>query len=182
MQAQTWQLIVSTIAGFLIAFLAEPVKVYFVERAAQKQLRKALYREMTQLYVKWIGLLELIDNGSTRLDQLNVNIPLVTTTDCYTYAKTKPVEFFALQEASVLDSVYGNFLLVGSKSISGQPTERLQYARLAVMVIENCIRRNEIDSKFLLRLADAKNREMLTDMLRTPAQQTITMGGAMSGS
>lgn len=168
MQIQAWQLIVGTIAGFITAFLAEPVKVYFSGLAARRHLRAALYREMAHLYTGWKGLLELIDRGLVRPDQLSVNIPIVTHADCYLYAKSRPVEYFALREAAIIDAVYKNFLLVGSESLR-EPAERLQYARQAMTVFEGCVRRKEISSDLLLKLADTKQREMLREVLRKPA-------------
>ncbi len=45
-----WQLLVGTISGFIIAFLAEPVKTFFENRNKKNRLRKSLYREICYLY------------------------------------------------------------------------------------------------------------------------------------
>lgn len=47
---ETMTVLIGTISGFIIAFLAEPVKTYFQNRAKLRNLRIALYKELLNNY------------------------------------------------------------------------------------------------------------------------------------
>ena len=42
--------LISIFTGFVTAFLAEPVKVYFTNRAKKDNMKKALYGEIISIY------------------------------------------------------------------------------------------------------------------------------------
>ncbi|MDD2466036.1 MAG: hypothetical protein PHI97_18720 [Desulfobulbus sp.] len=168
METKAWELVIGTIAGFVTAFLAEPVKTYFVQRANKKILREALYREMAHLYSGWKGLMTLIEEGQINPNQLIHNIPIVSRADCYTYAKTMPVVYYALPEAAAIDVLYSNFNLVGDSSLGGAE-ERLKYARMALKVFEDNLRNKAVDPKLMLTVAADAQREALRKVLDLPA-------------
>jgi hypothetical protein len=165
MESNAWELVVGTIAGFVIAFLAEPVKTYFIQRTNKKSLRKALYREMAHLYSGWKGLVALIDENKIHSSQLIQNLPIVSRTDCYSYAKTRPVEYYALREAATIDALYHNFMLVGDQHLGGAE-DRLQFARTALKVFEENLRHKAVDPEFMLIVADESQREALRKIFK----------------
>lgn len=139
MQIQVWQLIVGTIAGFITAFFAEPIRMYLSGLVARKQLREAPYREMGTLCVKWKDFIDAIGSGQASPEQLMANLPQLNLTDCYQYAKTRPVEYYALREATTLEILYRNYLLIGSDVLTF-PQERVEFAKMATRVFENTLR------------------------------------------
>jgi hypothetical protein len=160
MEASAWQLILGTTAGFVTAFLAEPIKTYFSARAERQELRSAMYRELLHLYSGWKGLLDNVEAGRIGPSQFLQNLPHINRTDCYRYAKTRPVVFYSLPDATAIDVVHRNFELVASESLSG-PDERLVYARQALCVFEGLVSENELDRSRLLALTSPKTRDQL---------------------
>lgn len=89
-------------------------------------------------------------------------------TDCYSYAKGSPVDFYSLREAAVIDGLCKNFLLIASDLLQ-EPAERLNFARAAMADFEGRLRRREIDLHLMLRLVNENHRKILTQMLYEPA-------------
>jgi hypothetical protein len=47
---ETIKVLIGTVSGFVIAFFAEPVKVFFQNRTGKQILRVALYKEILSNY------------------------------------------------------------------------------------------------------------------------------------
>jgi hypothetical protein len=165
MQIQAWQLIVGTIAGFITAFLAEPVRMYLSGLVARKQLREALYKEMAALYVNWKGFADYVSERKIPPEKLTDNVENLNLMDCYRYAKTRPIDFYSLSEAVAIDRVYKNFDLIGREGVTSFPGQRVRYLYDALKAFENHLQGGSFDQQLLLRMADARKQEILEKAL-----------------
>ena len=77
-----WQLLVGTISGFIIAFLAEPVKTFFENRNKKNRLRKSLYREICYLYEALYALIEEVKEQRAISLGMGADLEPVSI-DCY---------------------------------------------------------------------------------------------------
>ena len=112
--------ILGVIAGFITAFLAEPVKIYFQNRARFSNLRMGLYKEMCNNYVTCKSFLEGVQKERDALSKedaeqkekvtLEGHIWSIKTglrTECYQQAITTDVYlFYQLPEANLINFIH----------------------------------------------------------------------------
>ena len=106
------KVLIGTFSGFIVAFLAEPVKIYFQNRAKINNLRLAIYKELLYnfLLCKNIeskkGIKEPPSKGN-----LSGIVSLVNTSirnECYKDAVTNNIHlFYKLDEVLSVHSLYG---------------------------------------------------------------------------
>src|SRR5215216_6605487 len=99
----------ATISGFVIAFFAEPVKIYFQNRAKLNDLRVALYKKLLANYV---SLYFLIQDKSPLSGSKKANyyrMPL--RRECYEHALENEISlFYRLNESSHINVLQGSTL------------------------------------------------------------------------
>lgn len=103
---------IATISGFVIAFFAEPVKMYFQQRSKRKTIRRALYFE---LYYNYDHLTYFFDKRKdraiTRTDmfQFVEGVKHIARLEVYQYCITQNVDlFYQFKEAITINSLYAN--------------------------------------------------------------------------
>jgi hypothetical protein len=101
---------IATLSGFVIAFFAEPVKIYFQKRGKQRAIRRALYFE---LYFNYDHLTSFYDKrkdrATTRTDmfQFVESVKHIARLEAYQFCITQNVDlFYQFKEAVTINSLY----------------------------------------------------------------------------
>jgi hypothetical protein len=99
----TTQVIIATLSGFLVAFLAEPVKELIRHRNRLYSLKVALYKEILSNY-------ECLTTVSTdelyAASSLSVAVSPIVRNECYEYAIEREISlFYELDEAVVINGL-----------------------------------------------------------------------------
>ena len=103
---ETTKVIIATISGFVISFLAEPVKNYFANRAKLHNLRIALYKEMLSNYI----FMKAYGENTSSFRPENV-VQIVIRRECYTQSLENEVYlFYQLNEAHQINVLQGSVL------------------------------------------------------------------------
>ncbi len=156
-----WQIIIGTISGFIVAFLAEPVKTYFEARRKKTQLRRALYGEILSMYVSMCDFLSFLHGDALTEERFMRNIQRCIMFDCYNYAKTDPTTFYQLREATIINSIYRNFRLLAENPFENDQ-QRIAYTETALGIIERNVENGELDKNILFSVASsARARKLL---------------------
>lgn len=149
--AANWEYLktlISVFAGFITAFLAEPVKVYFTNKAKNRNLRRALYGELLGIYNSLLTFL-------VSAEERGINVPFSkvvnTNFDCYKFAKSDPALFYQLKEASVISQAYNNIELLKQEAESGIEIEKsISIAKLIVFQIESLLQNKKLNQRIVM--------------------------------
>jgi hypothetical protein len=156
-----WQIIIGTLSGFIVAFLAEPVKTYFETHRKKTQLRRALYGEILSVYVSMYDFLSFLHGEALTEERFMRNIQRCVMFDCYNYAKTDPTTFYQLPEATIINTIYRNFRLLAENPFENDK-QRIEYTKMALSVIERNVENGELDKNILFRVAsNARAKKLL---------------------
>jgi hypothetical protein len=99
---ETTKVLIGTFSGFIIAFLAEPVKGFIQNRVKLHNLRVALYKEMLINYAGLIVLLRSTTNVDERIPLLKHTL----RTECYKESLANEISlFYQLEEAIDINSL-----------------------------------------------------------------------------
>ena len=114
---ETIKIIVGTLSGFVIAFLAEPIKLFFQTTAKKNNLRKGLYHEIAHNYSVLANLFEKNDEDDNEVfvaDNLE-NAALLVRTECYKYVISQETYlFYQLKEAATINIIYSTLEMIFS--------------------------------------------------------------------
>lgn len=100
---ETFKIIISTLSGFTIAFLAEPVKTFFQNKYKLSNLRNALYKELMQNR----SILELVAKKEIGTEDFKNIAQFLLINNCYKYVINQEITFFyQLKEARLFNSAY----------------------------------------------------------------------------
>jgi polyhydroxyalkanoate synthesis regulator phasin len=161
-----WQLLIGTLSGFLVAFLAEPVKTYFANRSKKAVLKVALYSEMALLYNRLTQLSDSLDKGELSADNLQWAVTEMGRFDCYNYARSKAfLLFYQLKEAPAIDAFYGSSRLLLSEHFDSKSKGWLTIPKQAKELLENLVKQGQISEKLLLKCSDITTRNLLEKRL-----------------
>jgi len=140
--------LMSVFAGFITAFLAEPVKVYFTNKAKKSNIRRALYGEILDIYNRFFTFLISTEERGT---QISFSKVVDTNFDCYKFAKLDPALFYQLKEASLISQVYSNIELLKQENDSGIDFEKsVSITKLIVLQIESLFMSKMFNRKIML--------------------------------
>ncbi len=110
---ESLKITIATISGFVIAFFAEPVKIYFQRRDRREGIRKALYQE---LYFNYESLRRFVDGrGETitrdEFHRFVFNLKWLSHTEAYQHYMTHDIDlFYQLKESMVINWLYGQLI------------------------------------------------------------------------
>lgn len=110
MHLEYWQLLIGTISGFIIAFLAEPIKTFFTNRAKIQAIREAIYREIASNYLLLRSTKQQHSRPNTPDTHNLVGIEYVISNlhqECFQHIiKENPIDFYQLKEAPAISHIY----------------------------------------------------------------------------
>lgn len=137
--------LISVFAGFITAFLAEPVKTYFTDKAKKRNLRRSLYGELLGIYNSLFTFL-------VSTEERGIHIPfskvIDTNFDCYKFAKSDPALFYQLKEASIISQTYNNIALLKQEAESGIEIEKsISIVKLIVLQIESFLQYKKLNQR-----------------------------------
>ena len=102
--------IIATLSGFIIAFLAEPVKTYFQNRAKLRNLRIALYKELINNYFALTHYTAQDDFGFFTAEYTARHS---LRTECYKQALQNDLSsFYELVEANAINVLYAHISMI----------------------------------------------------------------------
>jgi hypothetical protein len=110
---ETLKIIIGTLSGFIIAFFAEPIKLFFQDRNRINNLRLSLYKELCHNY----SVLEIACSEVREYAVFGTHLKYLLTNQCYTYAVSKDISsFYKLKEAM--------WIVIANKNLDGIITEQ----------------------------------------------------------
>jgi uncharacterized membrane protein len=114
---------ISVAIGFLIAFIADPIKASIERRAKRERLKRALYGEIMGIYADILLYIKLSKEGKTH----NIESLLSFNCDVYEFAKKDLLLFYEVKEASQIKDLYRNIEIFSSrvKSLSQEDSLNL---------------------------------------------------------
>lgn len=106
---ETTKVIIGTISGFIVAFLVEPVKLYFQNNSRKKYFQIALYSEIYNNYRFLSSFLRVYhENNPHQLKGFfDGTIKHSVRMDCYTHFMSHyPDVFYQLKESTFINTLY----------------------------------------------------------------------------
>ena len=166
--------IAGAIVAFLVGFIAEPIKGYFVRRAEVFRLRRALYREFAYLYTR---LRVFGKNGSNVAKAEFYELAgTLARFECYEYAQTKPVDFYEVREAPVFNRAYGYVKRWFSGGFDGPDKVNLNAVEDVSLFIEALLIDGLLDTKLFMASSEPTGQKILRARLaraRSIAAKTL---------
>jgi len=151
---ETTKVIVGTISGFIVAFLVEPVKLFFQNKSRKKYFQLALYSEIYNNY-RFLSSFLIVyhENNPHQLKAFfDGAIKNSIRLDCYSQFVSKfPDVYYQLKESSIINMLYAyltsaaNPVLYAEKDISAFHLAIESFVRL----VEEHVARNELENDVL---------------------------------
>jgi hypothetical protein len=165
---EVWQLSLSllgVILAFIVGFFAEPIKLFFTNRNEKNLLRKALYQEMAFMYSRLnnIGHMNSIYDWET----FKKSLISLKRTEAYDYAKTKPMLFYQLKEASAINQVYSNFNVYFDGFLFKNVNEHIANAAPVARILEMLVADGDLNKDLLLQSFSKDIRESVQQRLHS---------------
>jgi hypothetical protein len=172
---ETIQILIATLSGFIIAFMADPVKESILGFFKRRKIRLALYKEMMNNYYK-LAIFEK-NNGDSSSKEEDNDIDafaalIYVEKEYYDYVKKNEItEFYLLKEASTITSIYrligelvdeepkfGNFLFPKVKEKDNTTTDPSKFKLRKLLMREypiqfrEFIESNKLDKKYMYKI------------------------------
>ena len=174
---EIWQATITALASFIVAFYAEPIKIYFSNKARKRQFRNALYRETLQIHSQLSDIRALVVQG--QIDEGGVTFALNRIThQAYQTAKADPFLLYELKEAIDFDVLYKNLELLqqlASKSTSFEqaqlPNQNLlfnlmAYLDAALISFKAKISNGNLNAKTIEKFATPVQKQFLESLTK----------------
>ncbi|NJO76618.1 MAG: hypothetical protein HC833_24505 [Leptolyngbyaceae cyanobacterium RM1_406_9] len=175
--------LISVFAGFITAFLAEPVKVYFTNRAKKNNLRRSLYGEILNIYSSLSNFLVSIEERGIQIPFLKV---VDTNFNCYNFAKSDPTLFYQLKEANSVNQIYSNIELLKQEHETGVESDKaVSLVKLVILQIELLLTTKKFDKKTVLKYCtglpiESRIKELLSGRIRAGETASLHRGSRNS--
>ena len=170
--------LVSTLSGFIVAFLAEPVKTYVQNRAKLKNLRIALYKEMS---INYAVLNTLAPDDYSTFEWGGNNPAYALRAECYKHALENEIStFYQMQEANLINLLMGACVLhiiEGFRHLGNLSEEQLSkdLPRYTESYLNTSTNFKDV---FAASFYDGQfDRRILTDIIQQPTYEEIMKRG-----
>jgi hypothetical protein len=181
---ETLKIIIGTVSGFLIAFLAEPVKIYFQNASKKKSLRLALYGELINNFMNLHFFLGGLDRSSEdRVAEAYSKLSkLILKVDVYRFAMSPELYhlFYQLKESSLFAQTYAIASTIIGWIEAGKKEERvLEEAVKYLLLTKAGIEEGDLDRRIIDRTfgkGAAKNIVNIVERISNMINPTITTG------
>ncbi|MGA7192876.1 MAG: hypothetical protein WBW94_04530 [Anaerolineales bacterium] len=125
MDNNTLNVIIGTLSGFIIAFLAEPVKIYFQNRSRKENIQSAIYGEMFHNYVTLKSFVAET-NTAEDIEKFTKFFKYSVRTECYKFALSQETAlFYQLTESTPINGMYA--FLLGVLDFSTEEKNKKQF-------------------------------------------------------
>lgn len=179
----TLKIIIGTVSGFLIAFFAEPVKIYFQNASKKKSLRLALYGELINNFMSLHFFLNGLDRSSEdRVAEAYSKLStLMLKVDVYRFAISQELYlFYQLKEQSLFTETHTIASTIKGWIDSGKKEERvLEEAVKYLLLTKAGIEEGDLDRRTIDRTfgkGAAKNIVNVVERISNMINPIITTG------
>jgi len=170
--------LVSALSGFIVAFLAEPVKTYFQNRAKLMNLRIALYKELA---INYIVLDKLAPDDASQFKWGGNNPSYALRTECYKHAlESEYSTFYQMKDANLINLMMGIGIIQiieGFNYLRNLSDEQRSSAfpQFIEMYLNNSTNfKNMFASAFYHQRLD---RKIITDFINKPTYESLMKRG-----
>lgn len=157
------KIIIATISGFIVAFFAEPIKLYFQNEHKKKVFQLALYGEISHNYRLLSAFLKVYINEDdpnqvkgffegTSKDSVRI--------DCYSRLSSQfPETYYQLKEATIINTLYAYLVSVTNPAIYSQNdvTKFHQSVEAFVLLVEEHVARDELKQSIMKKVSGKGN-------------------------
>lgn len=150
---ETTKVLIGTISGFLIAFFAEPIKIYFSNNFKKRNIRLALYKEFYHnIYLMQPHLIK-DKNG---FEKLHKHFFIF---DAYNHFIAKETEtFYQLKESGDLIAFYKMLNLILLRSF--EDPERQRHIEAFYFAFTSALEEKNIDRRIFLSVSTVNKEEL----------------------
>jgi hypothetical protein len=180
---ETLKIIIGTVSGFLIAFLAEPVKIYFQGASKKKSLRLALYSELINNFMSLHFFWSDLDRSSEdRVSEAYSKLStLILKVDVYRFAISQELYlFYQLKEHSLFTQTHAIASTIKGWIDSGKEEERVVEEAIKYLLLTKAgIEEGDLDRRTIDRTfgkGTAKNIVNLVESISNQINPIITTG------
>jgi hypothetical protein len=160
------KVIVATLSGFIIAFSAEPIKIYFQDRSKKQNLRVALYKEIYHNYCLAKTYIEVYDEEvpiekkrDIHLGNLVAFSRYLYRTECYKQAISQDLSYFyQLKEATMINALYIDLtvILEMPKTNDGRDMDVSDWLVDFLNIVNSEVEFGSFDKSLMAKIADKK--------------------------
>ena len=138
---------ISVATGFLLAFIADPIKSFLERRLKRERLRSALYAEIISIHSDLKLYVQLKQEEKTQ----DIDSLLSFPCGVYQLARQDLLLFYELKESALMSSLYRNVNIFSKKAQELDNFDSVELAKQILLFIETCLRKNGFKKKALLR-------------------------------
>ena len=147
------KILIGTISGFVIAFLAEPVKGYFNNNTLRSRLRRVLYHEVYENFMLFKKLLQKDLSGISSQDFFQRTLQK----DGYEYAISNEITtFYQLKEAIIFNELYLFIKYLCQINITNNQDALKEMISLYIESVENGFKDKSLDKQFMVKTVGKK--------------------------
>ncbi len=165
-QANFWTVLVPAIAallGVILGFLAEPVKIYYTNKNRRNQMRRALYAELLNIYFR----ISDTPKDLSEQDYKN-NFGNLLYIPAYEYAKSDPLTFYSIEEASLINGIYATILTLSTMPPNNEGIRmKIGWFDIIARNIDDSVRNRELDADLMYAVGSVYQRKLLKHRLPT---------------
>lgn len=170
------KIIIATVSGFLIALLAEPVKLYFQNYVKRQHIRLALYSEIITNYFAFDALFgkdietkkDWVEDSRKFSDEYTHGIRHLIKIDCYLYAVSQEAAiFYQMREATKFNYLYSALKALLEWAEMDKATQKSSRLRPQGFIIEfvrvmkENIRQGYFDKKMIRKVVGKSDLDIL---------------------
>lgn len=138
---------ISVATGFLLAFIADPIKSSLEKRIKRERLRSALYAEIISIHSDLKLYIQLKQESKIQ----DIDSLLSFPCDVYQFARQDLLLFYELKESALISSLYRNVNIFSKKAQELNTVNSVELAKQILSFIETCLRKKGFKKKTLLR-------------------------------
>jgi|GEM_PF-2484809 len=184
---ETLKIIIATVSGFIFAFFAEPVKIYFQNRNKIQNLRLALYKEIYHNYMLLRDYVQRAGhNEDFQAENLLLFLPKLCRTECYKQAMIQdPSFFYQLKEATMINTLYIDLAVIVEQPTlkDGSGINIIDWVASYLDTVNGEIEFGSFDKKLMSKIATKnvfdemrKNGQALKKLVKKQLSEGKTIG------
>ena len=155
------KILIGTISGFVIAFFAEPIKIYFQNKSKLNHLRIALYKEVVQNYfILGQGLYDFRKNGAKNFFSVGRSLLI---SDCYEFVINQETAlFYQLREARFMNTFYKLLAIIVASPNAKNKLMGLSWDAFVEMIVDlvtESLGHGLLDKKIFQKVSSKKDVE-----------------------
>jgi len=152
------KIIIATISGFVVAFFAEPIKLYFQNKHQKRIFELALYGEIAHNYRLLSAFLKVYreDNPNQVKGFFEGAGKDSVRTDCYSRLSSQSPEiYYQLKESTIINTLYAYLVTaIDPETHSKNDVAKFHLSvESFVLIVEEHVARNELNQRIMKRVS-----------------------------